>query len=185
MRFVTSAAGLVLVALVLGGCVRQPPPVVPTSTPSVAPVFATDADALAAAKTAYTGYLAVTDLVGNQGGSDATRIAPFVTSAWLPHELGDYRALAKLGESFDGRSRWTYFKIQDRSQSASGIAEVHAYVCVDVSKSVLLDSKGRDITPKNRVDFFPSVVDLQGRTSGSSVLLFGGSEPWTGANFCR
>jgi hypothetical protein len=182
---VTFAAGLLALALAISGCVQQSPRVVPSSTPTVAPVFATDADALAAARTAFAAYLAVSDRVGNEHGSGARRIAPFVTPAWLPHELRDYRELSRRGETFKGRSLWTYFKIQDRSRSSAGVAKVHAYVCVDVSKSILLDSNGRDITPTRRRDLFPSLVALEGRAPGSPVLLFAGSEPWTGANFCR
>ena len=185
MRFVTSAAALGFAALVLGGCVQQPPPVVPTSTPSVAPVFASDADALAAAKKAYTGYLAATDAVGNSGGVQPDRMAPFVTAEWLPRELRDYESLAKKGEKFRGRTSFTNFTLQSHDQSSTGIAQVEAYVCVDVSKSTLLDAKGRDITPATRINLIPAVVDFVGRTPHSSELLLDGSEPWSGANFCQ
>jgi hypothetical protein len=42
--------------LTVPGCVQQSRPVIPTAVPTSTPVFATDADALAAAKKTWEGY---------------------------------------------------------------------------------------------------------------------------------
>ncbi|HEX3679638.1 MAG TPA: hypothetical protein VHU90_07950, partial [Galbitalea sp.] len=62
-RIVIGILVAVTAMLVLAGCVQPPPPVIPTSGPSAAPVFASDAAALAAAKKAYLAYLAVSDQI--------------------------------------------------------------------------------------------------------------------------
>jgi hypothetical protein len=69
-RIVIGIVAGAAVALALAGCVQPPSRVIPTSTPSAAPVFASDAAALAAAKKAYVAYLAVSDAVANDGGKN-------------------------------------------------------------------------------------------------------------------
>ena len=184
MRFVTSAAGFVLVALVLGGCVRQSPPVVPTSTPSVAPVFATDADALAAAKTAYTGYLAASDTVGFDSGKHAERIAPWVTQQLMPNELNSYAAMSKVGNHFSGATSFTRFDLESRTQSPQGEAVLVVYTCLDLSKARTFDHKGRDITPAGLANFLPLEVSFISRSKGSRSLVLERSSSWQGDNFC-
>jgi len=184
MRIVPAALPLVLAALVLSGCSQPPPRVVPTSTPTFAPIFATDAEALAAARVAYDEYIAMSDTIGDEGGRSPERIAPFVTKAWLPHELRDSKELIVDGQRLTGSSRVTYLKYQSREQSAAGLASVHVYDCLDVSRSRLLDSNGHDITPKSRVDVSPSVTNFRSAVAGSAKLLFAGSTPWPGKNYC-
>ena len=89
MHIASKAAGLALAiaaTLALAGCVEPSPPVIPTSEPSVAPVFTSDAAALAAAKKAYLAYLAVSDQVARDGGDNADRFAGVVTASWLSKE---------------------------------------------------------------------------------------------------
>ena len=53
LRVVVGIGVVATAVLALTGCVQPPPRVIPTSDPSAAPVFASDAAALAAAKKAY------------------------------------------------------------------------------------------------------------------------------------
>jgi hypothetical protein len=168
----------------LGGCVQQPRAILPTSSPSAAPVFKSDADALAAAKKTYDGYLAATDLIGSQGGNDPGRIAQWVTSAELTKELKEYRAFSRTGDDFKGASSYTGFRLQQWSQTREGAVSISAYVCDDVSGSRLINRQGEDITPVSRQNIIPLTVKLESSPTEASDLLIGGSTPWSGKDFC-
>jgi hypothetical protein len=184
MRFVTSAAGLVLVALVLGGCVRQPPPVVPTSTPTVAPVFATDADALAAAKTAYTGYLAASDAVGADGGRNASILSTWVSKAWFPTEAKSYLDFSKTHNVASGTTTFTDFLFERQSLTRSGDATVVAYVCLDLERVRIKDASGAIVTPTGSQNHVPLEVTFVSKSHASVLLVIDRSTPWRGADFC-
>jgi hypothetical protein len=168
----------------LGGCVQQPRAILPTSSPSVAPVFKSDADALAAAKKTYDGYLDISDEVGNEEGKDPLRIASLVTKSWLPTELKSYAEFAKTGQRFTGSTTYDSFKLQQRSQDSAGIVAMSVYVCADISKTRLLNAAGKDVTPASRANVYPVVVQFRGKSAKSTQLLVGGSEPWSGKSFC-
>jgi hypothetical protein len=152
--------------------------------PSTKPVFASDAAALAAAKKAYVAYLAVSDQVANDGGINPERLAVVVTKGWLPTEVASYKSFAKSGDRFTGESTYKSFTLQERGTASDGRVEVSAYVCADVSKTRLLDASGTDITPPSRASVYPIVAEFVGASSQSSNLLFAGSEPWSGRNYC-
>ena len=187
MRTRKKVAALVVasvLSLTLAGCVQPSPHVIPTSVPSTKPVFASDAEALAAAKKSYVAYLAVSDQISNEGGSDAQRLKPFVTEQWLPSETSSYAAFAKTGERFTGTTGFDTFRLQSRQTAGNGNAEVAVYVCANVSNTRLVDANGADITPSGRLDVYPIVANFEGAVPASPKLLFAGSEPWSGKNFC-
>jgi hypothetical protein len=180
----TVALALAAVAvLTLAGCVQSPAHVIPTSEPSSKPVFASNAAALAAAKKAYVAYLAVSDTISNDGGKGAQTLQPLVTKQWLPTETQSYATFAKTGERFTGATGFDSFRLQSLSVN-HGLAEVTVYVCANVSKTRLLDATGSDITPGSRQDVYPIVVSFESAAAASRRLLFAGSEPWSGKNYC-
>jgi hypothetical protein len=181
---VTVAALAFALALTLAGCVPPSPVVIPTADPTVAPIFATDADALAAAKTAYEGYLAASDAIGNDGGANAQRIAPFVTSTWLPKELASFAQFKSTGNRFAGGTTFAKFTLQRNAPNPAGGAHLTIYVCVDVSKSRLLNKFGKDITPASRTNISPIQIEMMSAPARAQTLLFDGSRPWSGSNFC-
>lgn len=187
MRTRRKAVGIVIAAaatLALAGCVQSPPPVIPTSVPSTKPVFASDAAALAAAKKAFTGYVAASDAIGNDGGKDPERIASWVTPARFKTEKQVFDKFAKTGNRLTGSSMLSNFTLQQWSQSTNGKVTLTAYVCDDVSDSRLLDGAGNDITPASRQSVIPFEVSFMNASNWSRVLLIDGSSPWSGKNFC-
>jgi hypothetical protein len=183
-RAIAGLAVAVAAALALSGCAQPTPRVIPTSQPSVTPVFASDADALAAAEKAYTGYLAASDAIGNDGGKDPERIASWVTPGRVATEVKQFNDFAKTGDHLEGASRYSDFTLQQIEQSSSGKVTLSAYVCDDVSHSRLLDATGKDVTPVTRQDIIPIQVQFQNSSAASSELLVGGSTPWSGSDFC-
>jgi hypothetical protein len=191
MRTRTQSARLVLAAaiatsavLVLAGCVQPPPHVIPTSEPSTAPVFASDAEALAAAKKAYTGYLTASDQIGNDGGANAQRVSPWVTKDRVAVEVKQFKDFAKTGNHFEGSSTFSNLRLQQVTQSPNGAVVVSAYACDDVSKSRIIDPSGADITPPTRKDVDPIQIEFRNSKPGSKTLLVEGSTLWSGNDFC-
>ncbi len=174
----------IVVSLGLAGCVQPSPHVIPTSAPSTKPVFASDAAALAAARKAFTGYVAASDAIGNDGGKNPQRIAQWVTPARLKLETKAFDTFATTGERLEGPSAISHFKLQEVDQPPSGRVTVTAYACDDVSQSRLIDSTGADVTPDSRKDIVPLQVHFQNLIVGSKVLVVEGSDPWSGSNFC-
>jgi hypothetical protein len=170
--------------LTLAGCVQPPPHVIPTSEPSAAPVFASDAAALAAAKKAYLAYLAVSDEVGNDGGANPERLKMVVTRAWLPTEVKSYAAFAKTGDRFTGSSGVGSFTLQRRDQSAKGYASVVVYACLDLSNAGVVDNEGKVVSPVGAQGELPLEVSFVGKSANSRLLIVDRSAPWSGQNFC-
>jgi hypothetical protein len=187
MRNLSRAGTLTLVAglaLVLTGCVPQPHPIVPTSQSTVAPVFKSDAAALAAAKKAYEGYSSTSDAIGRDGGQNPERIARWVTPARLIGELKDAKSLAASHQHLEGSTAFNSFALQRSAQSGSGVARVDVYVCVDVSQTKLLDATNRDVTPANRAVVVPLEVEFKSPSPRATSLVLSESTPWSGKNFC-
>jgi hypothetical protein len=183
MRFVASVAVFGLAALVLGGCVEHPPPVVPTSTPSVAPVFASDADALVAAKKAYTGYLAASDGVAHDGGTDAERLSDWETLAQFQRTSSSFNYFTSHRIHMVGATTVSYFALQSVARDDHGRVAITAYACLDVMGTKLTNDAGKDVTPSR-----PGIVPLQLRFIGlpttSHRLLLDGSDVWSGTDYC-
>jgi hypothetical protein len=184
MRFVTSAAGVTLAALILSGCVQQPPSVIPNSTPTAAPVFATDADALAAAKTAYVGYLAAADAVNARGGRDPSSLSRWVSPGWFPTEARSYRDFAKTHETVAGTTTFTDFTFVRQSLAVSGAAVVVAHVCLDIDKVKIKDASGATVVPAGARKRVPLQVSFVSKSRASTLLVVDRSTPWRNADPC-
>jgi hypothetical protein len=182
-RVVIGIAVAATAVLALAGCVQSPPRVIPTAEPSVAPVFASDAAALAAAKKAFTGYVAASNAIGNDGGSHPERIATWVTSTRLKTETTAFAKFAQTGDRLTGSATFSSFSLQELDDS-NGHVSLTAYACDEVADTRLLNASGTDITPSTRQDQIPLEVRFENKSTGSHVLLVDGSDPWSGSNFC-
>ncbi|HEU4807654.1 MAG TPA: hypothetical protein VFT01_05275, partial [Homoserinimonas sp.] len=88
------AALSIAVAMLLSGCVPQDPEVVPPPEPSTEPVFASDEEALAAATDVYKAYLAMSDLIAQEGGREPERLEPYVSVDLLKEEEQAFESIA-------------------------------------------------------------------------------------------
>ncbi|MBC7441765.1 MAG: hypothetical protein H7311_04470 [Ramlibacter sp.] len=183
MRTVTRAL-LTLSALVLlggpalTGCAPTPAPKPAATAATDAPVFASDAGALAAATEAYAAYLAAGDSGGNKDDylalstgrahdQDVTASATFEDRGWKQTGV----------TSFDS------FAIQSSTLSADDQWEIRAYLCLDVTKSDVVDSSGVSVAAVDRPLRLPLEVAFV-TSSPSENLLIAESRVWSGSNFC-
>lgn len=186
MRITLKVLGLaVTVALALGlaGCSQPDPHVIPQSEPSVKPVFASDADALAAAKAAYLAYLKVSGEVIDDGGVDPKRVLSVVTQSEYRVEAAEFRQFRANHWHGTGQievssiSLQGYFPAHDK-----GI--VSAYLCLDLSQADVVNSDGYSVVSQSR----PSAQAIQAEfdlvRSTPAKLKLATNEPWAGGGIC-
>jgi hypothetical protein len=174
------AASLALAALT--AC-ETPPTHTSKPTPQATPLFATDAEALAAATKAYAAYLKVSDAIAHDGGAHPERIKPLVTSRQLDSQAKDFEDFEANGYVSRGSTTFDSMKLQKMSSSPAG-TEIGVYVCIDVSGVRLVDSSGKDKTPAGRPNRLPLEVLFQSTKANVSQLLVDKSGVWSGKNFC-
>ncbi|WP_460569709.1 hypothetical protein [Humibacter soli] len=175
-RRMTAAALALLTAAALAGCATPEPSPTPTTRATSAPLFASDAEALAAATKAYAAYLKVSDEISHDGGRNPERIKPYVTKAEYANESASFTSLAEKTWHAAGTTSFdklTLAKVGPRS--------IDAYVCVDVSKVRLLDPSNADVTPQSTSERQP--IDL-GFDSVDGVLRVSRSRVWESTGYC-
>ena len=187
MRILPRAAGLLLTvvtALLLSGCIPPGSTVTPEPMPSATPVFASEEEALSAAEAAYREYLAVSDLVAQDGGKDPARFAEVVTQDWLDREIDSAKTLEESGRRQKGNSSFASIELQQLDQNDLARVLVVTYVCFDVGQLTFVNESGADVTPIDRPSFIPLQVTFESKGASNRSLLVAGNEPWTGEDFC-
>ena len=180
-RAVTGMLAVAACALLLTGCAQPDPVVAPHATSTAKPLFASDAEALAAATKAYAAYLKMSDLISQEGGIKPERMKPLVTNKMLAHETSSASKLAASGQRQRGRTAFDHTSLQSVIQRDKG-AIVDMYVCLDLSGVQIIDDAGDDATApgaRTRYSFVASFVAKPDK----SVLL-DSNVPWDGASFC-
>lgn len=183
-RLATTVTVAVLM-VALSGCVTSPPvaSLAPPS-PSTSSAFGSDAEVLAAATAAYLHYLQVSDLVGNDGGKNAERLEPLVTQKYWRIEKKDNEELLFSGHKIQGSLRIQPPKLQSNREESGGATRVGMYVCLDGSASRIIDANANDVTPANRPQLYPLVVEMATQQQAPMVFLLDSSNSWKGKNFC-
>lgn len=181
-----AAGSALLVALaslvMLSGCVPDDsPPAPPQTTATAAPVFASEEEALAAATEAYKNYLAVSDLIAQEGGQDASRFSAVVTPEWLEREQASAELFRERAVKQIGSSTFDRVSVQQWTQDADA-TEVTLYLCFDLRsvQIVNLDGSASDIPRVDR----PVPIEVLVTAPADDVLRVGRISPWTGDDFC-
>lgn len=183
-RWIAAALSLAVIAS-LSACVTEPEPSPRTSSATPAPdsVFDSDADALAAAIDAYEAYVTMNDRIGAEGGENAERIRPFVTATYAESLISEFDGLRERSLRTSGSTKFDSTRLQSRSQSESG-EQLKVYLCLDVTDVRINDVSGGDKTPPDRKVKLPLEISMVSSGDEADRLLVGGSEPWSGDDFC-
>ncbi|TFB69613.1 hypothetical protein E3O06_14880 [Cryobacterium glaciale] len=188
-RVVTTAGILFLIVTALSGCSATPaatPAPSGTAAPPVAeetaapPVFASNDEALAAAEAAYSEYQQMSNQIAHEGGADPDRIAKFTVGTVLESELGTYGRMAADGLRLVGDLAFDSLTLQSANLESGALV---AYVCLDVTKTDVLDVEGASVIPVGRPNRYPLQVSLL-HDSFSNRLFVEKSDSWSGSNFC-
>lgn len=172
-----------LVATVtLAGCVQSPPHVIPTSESSSKPVFATDAAALAAAKKAFSRYLAISDAIAHDGGVNVQRLSPVDSPSQLKDDSRSFAKMKASGHHTAGSSDFSNAALES-SEVLDGKARVVAYICMQIGGTTLLDDSGADVGADRPLSV-PLEVSFLSSADRASTLIIDRSVGWSGKNFC-
>ncbi|MDH6181381.1 hypothetical protein M2152_001563 [Microbacteriaceae bacterium SG_E_30_P1] len=166
-----AALALAVLAATLSGCgpgrVTDAPAPEPTVTEE--PLFATDAEALAAAEKVYREYSDLADAAG--ASADPSALTSYVTEEWFAREEAGYRDLAESGKRLVGTTILTSFRLQ----SFDG-HEIVVYVCHDTRAVRVIEQETlADVTPTDR----PNEALLEVRFEVEEGLRIAESNLWS------
>jgi hypothetical protein len=164
----------------LAGCAGQPTPQPTSAQPTVAPVFDSDEEALAAATEAYANYLKLSNEIAHDGGNHAERISEVATGEAMETEIRSLEGMRSAGTVGVGDVGFDNFTLQSTDLSSGSVI---AYVCLDVSGADVVDAAGTSVLPPDRVESLPLEIGFIFQTSLKRLLLER-TQVWDGENFC-
>jgi hypothetical protein len=186
MQITTRATGFVLAiaaTLALAGCAQSPPPAIPTAEPSFAPVFKSDAEALAAAKKAYVAYLAVSDEILIDGGKDPSRLLTVATNGELNAQTPGFAEFMSKGWHSTGGTQIDQIRLQGYFPTLrKGIVIV--YACIDVTNVRVLNREAESVVSSSRPSQQPFQATFDLAPPGSKHLILAAETPWNGSGIC-
>lgn len=168
------------VMLALAGCVPSDSPATSAPSASPTPVFASDAEALAAAEAAYAAYQAAVDEVLFDGGSDPGRLKRLVSKRVYADELKGFQLASSKGWRSTGGTTFDRFTLESYTPSDPS-AVVIAYVCSDVSAVNVFDASGASVVAESRPDRTPFEVTFALRDGDLTVAS---NDVWSGGGVC-
>ncbi|MBG6057857.1 outer membrane murein-binding lipoprotein Lpp [Cryobacterium sp. MP_M5] len=188
MRFVSRrrpvmGAMALLGTLALAGC-ASPARQAPSPTATDAPVFASDAEALAAATEAYAAYQEMSDLILSQGGAEPERIRAVASREFAATEIAGFKQAADNGLHSVGRTSFDGIAIQRTTGSKDGIAAVSVYLCSDVSEVDVLDATGQSVVAETRPARTSFEVTFDRSSLKGPGLVVGAREIWDRGGAC-
>lgn len=155
---------LLLGVLLLAGCVPQPVDEPSEPTPSTAPIFSSEEEALAAAVAAYEAYLKVSDEIMHDGGSEPERIQKVAGDPFLSVLLEGYQQMRDMGWISIGSTQMR----GEELQSVDGQI-VSLYVCEDVSAIDVQDATGASVVERGRPESTLFLATVEYGANGSLV----------------
>ena len=186
---VPSTVLLVSIGL-LSGCMAAPAP--PNTAAPVAeatgtetpPVFASNDDALAAAKAVYTRYLALSDSVESTRSNSWKEYLAMTTGVERTGLVEGRKLMEEKGWSFTGVAAFDSMTVQSSQALADSTWEIRTYLCLDLSASDTVDQAGVSVLESERPVRSPMVVVFITLDTNSQQLLISESPIWSGSNFC-
>ncbi|TFC56302.1 hypothetical protein E3O62_12560 [Cryobacterium sp. TMT2-15-1] len=179
---------LLLGTLALTGCTPEPAPPAPqaseTSAPTDSPVFASDEEALAAATEAYAAYLAAGDEAEESGSPSRELFLSLSSGEAHRQDLSVAASFDDQGWKQVGSTSFDSMAIQSTKITVDGGWEIKVYVCLDVTKSDIVDSSGTSVSKTDRPLRLPLEVAFIGTEQSSNYLQIAESRVWSGSNFC-
>ncbi len=136
-------------APLMTGCAQSGPVATPHVSAGVKPLFASDADALAAATKAYAAYLQITDQLLNDTAADPDQLQTVATGEQLNADLKAVSQMREGGFRGTGATKFEDAKLQQYVPN-DDIGTVAIYVCDDITGTDLLDSKGNSTLTSTR-----------------------------------
>ena len=171
--------GLLLGAV---GCTAAPTPAPRSATPTVASIFASDEEALAAATEAYANYQEMSDQIESEGGVAPERIEPFVSSHFFPSALTQSEGFLEAGARSIGSTTFRVDAVQHMDYADPAAINISLYICDDVSGVDVVDEAGASLVSETRLSVTPFEVGFALTPDGT--LVVDSRDLWTGSPYC-
>ena len=176
---------LVLGCLSLTSCAPEEPVSDATPTPTVTPLFASEEEALEAARATYEGFMEATEVNLSNGGAEPERIDAFMTPETAEVEKSGYEQYAEDGRRLTGRSRLLSASVQAYEPGAERPEPIIVlYVCVDFSDVDVVDVNGVSTVASSRPPHIPFEVSFVGEVEAPLKLRIAANTVWTGGGVC-
>lgn len=180
----TALAAALTCVLVLSGCMPTDDIITPPPSPSTAPIFASDEEALAAATEAYALYLAAFDT--SLSTYQSNQLEKYSDESALEDAIALVKEYQLNGERQIGNAKVGASYI---ATAESVLGDVHPdepvqiYVCVDLTGVDIVNSNGVSVVSANRPDIAPMFVNLKWDRIRGHFLVTEES-PWDGSIDC-
>jgi len=176
---------LVLGCLSLTSCAPDEPLSRARPTPSSTPLFASEEEALDAARATYEGFLRSTEIVLADGGKGAERIDEFAVDSLAASEREGAQGFQDKNFRIEGNSSIVAFELQRFSPEAHGdTTVVVAYVCVDDSNIRVFKSDGEFDRPPGTVGQSTYEANFSLASGETNRLMLSKNEIWNGEGIC-
>lgn len=188
VRASLALATLALSGALLTACTPTSPAPTPhktrasTPTPSAAPIFTSNEEALAAAVAVYKKFEAATDAIDHDGGAHPERVKPFVSDKGYEFELDQVKKLQQQHAHGVGSTVLNNAVLQSRDETG-GWATVTVYFCEDLSSVDRIGPDGKSLVDPSRADLIAYQTVFQGRTPDSLVIQ--SNDFWSGSGICK
>jgi hypothetical protein len=165
------------------GCASAPKPAPTSSSPTAAPVFASDEEALAAATEAYANYLKAYDAYW-AGAITKDQYLELSTGTVHDGELQSMAEWEKKGWKAVGTTTFDSIQLQSVAQSETGQWQVRTYLCADASEGDVVDGDGVSVAKPDRPLRLPLEIEFLTPANAPIDLKISESKVWSGTNFC-
>jgi hypothetical protein len=185
-RTVALTAMAAVSLLALSGCApEQPSASTAAGSTHEAPLFATDEEALEAARVTYATFIDTANQIMVEGGSLPERIDEVATPKVANVEKDGFQSLVERKLIISGQSVVRDSVLQSyHPRSTDGTRVVSAYFCVDVSGVSLLDENGTSVVKSTRPDMSTFETEFDLASDSPTGLKVAANDPWGGEGIC-
>jgi len=176
---------LVLGCLSLTSCAPDEPVSDAKPTPTASPLFASEEDALAAARATYEGFLRTSETIVDEDGASSERIDRFATAEVAESEKRGFANLAAANERIVGEIVLEKLLLQSyRPQAPGGLGVVSVYACVNVGDTDVVDENGNSVVAADRPDKTAFEVSFDSYAPSPTKLRLSSKGVWEGGGVC-
>ncbi|MBX9472899.1 hypothetical protein [Microcella sp.] len=159
----------------------------PESEPSseVAPLFASDEEALAAATAAYEEYLVLSSAASADPNFDRSELLRMADVRYFDEVVASIDALHAEGLRTEGVIGLRSASLQQYVSETPSDATIIIYACIDVSSVRVVDQSGTDRTPAERQELVPLEVEIWAAGRVTPSFAVARSESWPEGSICE
>ena len=157
----------------------------PKPTPTATPLFASEEDALDAARATYEGFLRTAETIMDEGGVHPERIDEFASPSVAEREKVGFVNIATANERVIGSMVLKAVALQAyRPEAVDGAGIVSIYACVNVADTDVVDEDGNSVVSAERSDENAFEVGFDADVNSPTKLRMSSKLLWEAGGVC-